>query len=136
MTDLTREQALQQGLATLRRAAERTHLLGPAEPEYAIFLGNSPHPYDDDRFAKKGFARNSVYNKLSDMFHVGCFMPGTEEWRDCSEAQRREYWDLCQAVRYQHTDIKKALVDAAMAEGLIRIAPVTTTEETGGSLMS
>lgn len=132
MEDLSDEQAIEQAMAALRIAA------GQPEPErsaqYAIFLGQHQTPYDNDVFAKPGFARNSLYNKLSEIIRRGMF-PDPAMWlNDPGETRRREYWALCQAVGYRNAGVKKRLVDQALAEGLIRIEPVVKMAERGQGL--
>lgn len=132
MEDLPDEQVIEQAMAALRIAA------GRPEPErstqYAIFLGQHQAPYDNDVFAKPGFARNSLYNKLSEIIRQGMF-PEPAMWlNDSGEVRRREYWTLCQAIGYRNVGVKKKLVDQALAEGLIRIEPVVKLAERGQGL--
>lgn len=130
--DLSDEQALEQAMAALRIAA------GQPEPEasvqYAIFLGRHQLPFDDDVFSKPGFARNSLYNKLSEILRRGMF-PG-EDWmnNDPGEVRRRQYWALCQSIGYRNPGLKKRLVDMALAEGLIRIEPIAKHAAQGQGL--
>ena len=131
--DLSDEQALEQAMAALRIVA------GQPEPEasvqYAIFLGRHQLPYDDDVFSKPGFARNSLYNKLSEILRRGMF-PG-DDWmnNDPGGVRLRQYQALCRAIGFQRTaGLKKKLVDMALAEGLIRIEPIVKHAAQGQGL--
>lgn len=119
--ELSEEQVLEQAMAALRVAA------GQPEPtpsvQYAIFLGQHQLPLDDDVFTKPGFARNSLYNKLSELIRRGMF-PG-DTWLPADHAGRNRYGSICQAIGYRTPDVKKKLVNMAIAEGLIRIEPIT-----------
>ena len=134
-SEYSEAEAITRGLEALRRFISVRAGEPPEEESYAIFLGNSPYPYDNDRYSKPGFARNSLYNKLSGMFYCGYFT--TEDARrNASQADRQEYHALTQAIGYRHANTRKKFVDAAMAAGLLRIAKVSARESTSGAVAS
>lgn len=128
--ELTDDQVIEQVMAALRNVA------GQPEPErktqYALFLGSHQTPYDNDVHDKPGFARNSLYNKLSELIRRGMLSGGT--WLNQPVQQCEIYYAVCQAISYRRSDLKKRLVDLALAEGVLRIEPLQTHAVQGQGL--
>lgn len=98
----------------LRSLAKR-HEEEKHSPGYAIFLGDSLYPMNDQVFSTPGHARNSLYHNLSSI--VWCNAPQGRE-----EGSRLIYSSLGQQLSDPHN--KRKLVDAALAAGLISFKPV------------